>query len=54
MLALWALGAEALMGAHGPKQKLMRFREQPHMTFRVRVSVRWFSVGPMGPGATGS
>ena len=35
----------------GPKQKLMRFRAQPHMRFRVMVRVRWFSVGPLGSGA---
>jgi hypothetical protein len=31
----------------------MRFREQSLMKFRVRVRVRWFSVGPMGPGPLG-
>jgi len=50
-LALWALGHEALrVWAH--KQTIMRFREQPHMRFwlrvRVTVRVRWFSVGPLG------
>ena len=40
----WALGLEG-----GPAVRNMRFRELSLMRFRVRVMVRWFSVGPLGP-----
>ena len=44
----WALGPE---GSLGPAVKGIRFRDQRPMRFRSRV--RWFSVGPLGPGALG-